>query len=278
MNINVVGVTFDDSIKPFYFAPTNLQLTKGQNVVVETARGLELGKVVFLKDVDESQIVGELKPVIRVATPADIKHEQTNSEEARTLLPKTKEIIKASLPDVKVSFVKYNLDKSKLIITYISDDRVDYRDLVKKLASQFHTRIEMRQIGARDEVAMMGAIGVCGQICCCHRFLSDFDKVSIKMAKEQGLALNPTKINGMCGRLLCCLKYEDAFYHEVVGRMPKINSMVSTPNGEGKVVYNDLLRECCIVSFINGESIERKEFPVDQLTFERRAGKKEDND
>ena len=269
MEIEVVGITFDDSIKPFYFAPNGFTLKKGDKVVVETSRGLELGNVVGQKSVTADEIVGELKPVVRIATAEDINTHRELKKESLTLLPAVKKIVKSYMPDVKVSFVKFNLDHSKMIVTYTSDERVDYRELVRKLASEFHTRIEMRQIGYRDEVAMMGALGPCGEVCCCNRFLLDFDKVSIKMAKEQGIALTPNKINGMCGRLLCCLKYEEQHYRETLQRMPKVNARVNTPDGEGKVVFNDILREKCIVMFNKDDSIERKEYALEEIVFDK---------
>ena len=268
MEINVAGVVFGDAIKPFYFSPNGLELKRGDKVIVETARGLELGEIAFgTRSVSEEQIVGELRPVVRLASENDIKKNAENDIEAKKIFSRVKMFIKNIMPDIKVSFVRFNLDHSRMIISYTSDDRIDYRDLVKRLAGEFHTRIEMHQIGYRDEVAVMGAIGECGQVCCCKRFLKDFDKVSIKMAKEQGIALNPNKINGICGRLLCCLKYEDKYYHETLQKMPKINSLVTTPDGEGKVVYNDILREKSIVTIMKDDNIERKEYDVSELKF-----------
>lgn len=274
MEINVVGVVFGDAIKPFYFSPNGLELKRGDKVVVETARGLELGEIAFgTRSVSEEQVVGELRPVVRLASESDIKKNAENDIEAKNIFSRVKMFIKNIMPDIKVSFVRFNLDHSRMIISYTSDDRIDYRDLVKRLAGEFHTRIEMHQIGYRDEVAVMGAIGECGQVCCCKRFLKDFDKVSIKMAKEQGIALNPNKINGICGRLLCCLKYEDKYYHETLQKMPKINSLVTTPDGEGKVVYNDILREKSIVTIMKDDTIERKEYDVSELKFTKPAVK-----
>ena len=275
MEINVAGVVFGDAIKPFYFSPNGLELKRGDKVIVETARGLELGEIAFgTRSVSEEQIVGELRPVVRLASVNDIKKNAENYIEAKKIFSRVKMFIKNIMPDIKVSFVRFNLDHSRMIISYTSDDRIDYRDLVKRLAGEFHTRIEMHQIGYRDEVAVMGAIGECGQVCCCKRFLKDFDKVSIKMAKEQGIALNPNKINGICGRLLCCLKYEDKYYHETLQKMPKINSLVTTPDGEGKVVYNDILREKSIVTIMKDDNIERKEYDVSELKFTKPAVKK----
>ena len=274
MEINVAGVVFGDAIKPFYFSPNGLELKRGDKVIVETARGLELGEIAFgTRSVSEEQIVGELRPVVRLASVNDIKKNAENDIEAKKNFSRVKMFIKNIMPDIKVSFVRFNLDHSRMIISYTSDDRIDYRDLVKRLAGEFHTRIEMHQIGYRDEVAVMGAIGECGQVCCCKRFLKDFDKVSIKMAKEQGIALNPNKINGICGRLLCCLKYEDKYYHETLQKMPKINSLVTTPDGEGKVVYNDILREKSIVTIMKDDNIERKEYDVSELKFTKPAVK-----
>lgn len=274
MEINVAGVVFGDAIKPFYFSPNGLELKRGDKVVVETARGLELGEIAFgTRSVSEEQIVGELRPVVRLASESDIKKNAENDTEAKKIFSRVKMFIKNIMPDIKVSFVRFNLDHSRMIISYTSDDRIDYRDLVKRLAGEFHTRIEMHQIGYRDEVAVMGAIGECGQVCCCKRFLKDFDKVSIKMAKEQVIALNPNKINGICGRLLCCLKYEDKYYHETLQKMPKINSLVTTPDGEGKVVYNDILREKSIVTIMKDDNIERKEYDVSELKFTKPAVK-----
>lgn len=280
MELNVVGVVFGDAVKPFYFSPNGLELSRGDKVVVDTARGLELGEIAFgSRLVSEDQIVGELRPVLRIATEADIKKDDDNRLEAKHIFPKVKMFIKNIMPNIKVSFVRFDLDHSRMTISYTSDERIDYRELVKRLASEFHTRIEMHQIGYRDEVAVMGAIGECGQVCCCKRFLKDFDKVSIKMAKEQGIALNPNKINGICGRLLCCLKYEDNFYHEMLQKMPKINALVKTPDGEGKVVFNDILREKSVVAIAKDDSFVREEYDIKDLQFTKPAVKQDkDND
>lgn len=226
-------------------------------------------KVIISKDGNEflAEIIGNGKPSnnnnekIRIATDSDLKNYEKMQIKASNMLPDIKDIIKGFSKSVKISFIIFSLNGKKMIISYTSDERLDYRDIVKKLANKYSMRIEMKQIGNRDEVAMIGAIGSCGRECCCKSFLKEFDKVSIKMAKNQNIALNPAKINGMCGRLLCCLKYEDDLYKEQLKKMPKINSIVETPDGEGKVIYNDILGEK-VTLYINKS---KKEYPLSDI-------------
>jgi cell fate regulator YaaT (PSP1 superfamily) len=186
------------------------------------------------------------------------------------LLPEIKKEVEALNLDMKVSFITTNLDRSKLIISYTADERVDFRTLIKVLAGKYKTKIEMRQIGNRDETKNIGAIAPCGRVCCCKAFLNDFDKISIKMAKNQNIALNPNRINGMCGRLLCCLKYEDEYYEEMQKKMPKINSTITTPDGKGVVTATDFLRETVSVTFTKDDSTEMKIYNLEDLKPEQK--------
>ncbi|MHB1315527.1 MAG: PSP1 domain-containing protein [Christensenellales bacterium] len=238
----VVGVRFKRAGKMYYFDPGTLPIVKGQQVVVETVRGIEIGEAVTdLHEVQESQLVKPIKQVIRIASAEDVQmadHNRKKEEEAFELC--LKKISQHNL-DMKLVDVEYTFDGSKIVFYFTADGRIDFRELVKDLASAFKTRIELRQIGVRDEAKMLGGLGKCGQPICCGTFLGDFQPVSIRMAKEQNLSLNPTKISGLCGRLMCCLKYEQDFYESMQKKMPKLNREVMTPDGLGVVVENNLL-------------------------------------
>lgn len=233
----VISVRFKPSGKAYYFAPGALDVHKGDYVVVETARGNECGEVVEpSKDIPDSSVIGQLKNVIRMADAIDVRQmEQNRADEQKAFRICEERILKYGL-EMKLVEAEYNLDRSKILFYFTADGRVDFRDLVKDLASVFHTRIELRQIGVRDESKMLGGIGICGQPFCCSRFLKDFQPVSIKMAKEQGLSLNPTKISGSCGRLMCCLSYEQKAYEYLNSITPQVGSVVSTPDGNGVVL------------------------------------------
>lgn len=218
----IIGVRFKNTGKVYYFDPGQNQLEKGSLVVVETARGIECGEVVIPnKEVADSTIVKPLKPVLRPATPEDKRRAKENAEKEQRAMRVCQEKIAAHKLDMKLVDVEYTFDNSKILFYFTADGRVDFRDLVKDLASVFRTRIELRQIGVRDEAKMLGGLGICGRPFCCSQFLSDFQPVSIKMAKEQNLSLNPTKISGVCGRLMCCLKYEQDNYEQIRKQMPK---------------------------------------------------------
>ena len=233
----VISVRFKASGKAYYFAPGELEIHKGDYVVVETARGSECGEVVEgPRDIPDSSVVGQLKSVLRMADSMDLRQMKQNRADEEKAFRICEERIARRGLDMKLVEVEYNLDRSKILFYFTADGRVDFRDLVKDLASVFHTRIELRQIGVRDESKMLGGIGICGQPFCCSRFLKDFQPVSIKMAKEQGLSLNPTKISGCCGRLMCCLSYEQKAYEYLNSITPQVGSVVSTPDGVGVVI------------------------------------------
>ena len=240
----VIGVRFKENGKSYYFNPKDLDIKENDNVIVETVRGLEFGKVVFVgKEVNEEELTNPLKDVIRVATPEDEKKHEDNIAKAKDALIICEEKVKKHKLDMKLVDVEYTFDNSKVIFYFSAEGRIDFRELVKDLAAVFRTRIELRQIGVRDEAKLLGGLGHCGREFCCHKFLCDFQPVSIKMAKDQGLSLNPTKISGACGRLMCCLSYEQQVYEDKLKRVPKVGAIVSTPHGKGTVVSVSILKE-----------------------------------
>ncbi len=248
---NVIGVRFVSAGKIYDFEG-NADIKVDDIVVVETSKGLELGTVaVGPRAVEEGDF--EIKPVLRIATKEDIKKAEKNEEQCKVAIKKIRDIVKKLALDMKINEVAYTLDASKMYISFTSEDRVDFRDLIKELVALYHCKIELRQIGARDDVKAIGGLGVCGKECCCKQFLNDFEKVSIKMAKTQNLSLNPTKISGLCGKLMCCLNYENDFYTEQNGKMPRVNSEVKTPDGNGIVMYNNLLKEVCTVKVFSND-------------------------
>ena len=238
----IIGVRFKNDGKIYYFAPGGMTFSQGDKVIVETARGLELGEVATAnREVDDETIIKPLKPVVRKATEKDLRQAAENLKKRDNALKICAERIAAHKLEMKLVDAEYAFDGSKILFYFIADGRVDFRELVKDLASVFHTRIELRQIGVRDEAKMLGGIGICGQPFCCSRFLNEFQPVSIKMAKEQGLSLNPTKISGNCGRLMCCLKYEQEAYESLLKVTPKNGAVVTTPEGKGVVTEVSLL-------------------------------------
>ena len=239
---------------------------RNERVIVSTENGLELG---IIKN-ENVEIDSPTVNVVRRATAEDNKIHCENCKRARELLPEIKVEAEKHNLDMKVSFISISHDKSKITVNYTAGGRVDFRELVKVLGAKYKSRIEMRQIGDRDETKKVGALGVCGRETCCKAFLSDFDKISIKMAKNQNIALNPNRINGMCGRLLCCLKYEDEFYAEMQKKMPKINSRVETPDGFGTVNSTDFLRETVTVAFIKDETTELKTYPIEEIKRDKK--------
>lgn len=238
----IIGVRFKSVGKVYYFSPSGLDIDEGDKVIVETSRGVECGDVVLSKrEISDGELTNPLKPVIRVATEKDLKTIENNKlreQEAFKICEQkiAKHNLKMNLIDVECTF-----DNNKLLFYFTAESRVDFRELVKDLAAVFRTRIELRQIGVRDEAKMLGGLGICGQPFCCSRFLGEFQPVSIKMAKEQGLSLNPTKISGTCGRLMCCLKYEQDSYEELLRTTPKTGAIVKTPDGKGVVEDVNLL-------------------------------------
>lgn len=266
----VIGVKFKDNGKVYYFDPKNINFNEGDGVVVETAKGVEYGFVAFAnKNVDSSTINGELKPVIRKATANDDQQYRNNINRRHESIRKAQELADKRNLDMKVVSAEFSFDGNKVTFCFTSDNRVDFRELVKDLASQFHARIELRQIGIRDECKMKGGLGPCGRVCCCNGYMNDFAHTSIKMAKNQGLSLNPTKISGLCGRLMCCLKFEDEYYAETLKFMPKVNSEIDTPNGRGKVDSLDVLHQRVKVRITGADDItELYEFDLQQLGIE----------
>ena len=240
----IVGIKFRNGNKVYYFDPKGIAFDEGDGAIVETARGQEFDTVsITNKEVDEKDIVSPLKPVIRKATPDDFKKVEKNLADKDHALKIIREKVAEMGIQMKLVDAEYTFDRSKLIFYFTAEGRVDFRELVKILASIFKVRIELRQIYERDDTKMRGALAACGRPCCCTTHLPDFEKVSIKMAKIQGLSLNPQKISGVCGRLMCCLKYENAYYSEVFKEMPKVGSKVKTPDGEGTVEQNDLIKQ-----------------------------------
>ncbi len=266
MQVNEVGISFESQPKIYSFDANGYKLNVGDFVVVDTARGIELGKVATpIKTIDLDEDKEPLKKIIKIADKEDLEKKQTNLREAKLAKAKIIDIIKNFQLEMKIVNVEYTLDGSKMLINFTSDNRVDFRELVKTLASEFKTRIELRQIGPRDEVKILGGMGPCGRPCCCTKNTGDFEHVSIKMAKNQGLSLNPSNISGLCGRLLCCLGYENEHYLETLKLMPKINSEVMTPDGKGTVLYNDLLKRTVTVKFDD----DKKEYQVSQIKFNK---------
>ena len=261
----IVGVQFRNTGKIYYFAPGKLTFAKGEGAIVETARGLEYGEVMIANcEVDESEIKGELKKVVRKATPKDTANYNSNLARRPKAIRDAQAMANKRNLDMKVVDAEFCFDGSKAIFYFTADQRIDFRDLVKEMAATFHCRIELRQIGIRDECKMKGGLGPCGRVCCCNCCNTDFDRVSIKMAKHQGLSLNPTKISGLCGRLMCCLKFEDEYYAETLKFMPKLNSEVTTPDGKGKVESVDMLHQTVRVRV----TLSQEESTVNEYTLE----------
>lgn len=261
----VIAVNFRRGGKIYYFLQGDFDIKARDIVIVNTAKAQELAYVVKTDiEVDEKDYP-DLKGIVRIATDKDIaKHNNLYKDYDKTL-KLVKEIVASFKLNMKVCDIEFPFEGNKVVINFTSDERVDFRELVKELASKLHTRIELRQIGVRDQAKNIGGFGVCGKECCCKQYLSDFDKVSIKMAKNQNLSLNPSKISGMCGRLMCCLAYENDFYAEQNKLMPKINSRVSTPSGVGQVVYNDILKGLVNVKFEKDDMTKIEQFPFDKV-------------
>ncbi len=273
----VVGVRFKRVGKVYYFLPGDIEFKEGDHAIVETTRGTEYGDVVIPeKEVEDKDIVAPLKPVIRKATAKDEKKMEENIQKEKDAFEACeKKIISHSL-QMKLVDVEYTFDNSKIVFYFTADGRVDFRELVKDLAGMFKTRIELRQIGVRDEAKMMGGLGPCGRPCCCSYFLGDFSPVSIKMAKEQNLSLSPTKISGLCGRLMCCLNYEHEHYCETRRRMPKQGSTVDTPDGKGIVIENNAITEKVRVKItLPDESVDMKTFDLSEVKFTRHNNRPE---
>ena len=262
----IVGVRFKKPGKIYFFDPQDMVIEKNDDVIVETSMGDEIGKVVVVnREIDETKMATPLKKVLRKATADDLASQKKYKEKEPEALEICKEKIKKYNLEMDLTDVEYRFDGSKILFYFIADGRIDFRDLVKDLASVFKTRIELRQIGVRDEVKRIGGNGVCGRELCCCSFLDNFETVSIKMAKEQGIALNPAKISGNCGRLMCCLKYEQDVYAEKGARLPKVGAIVKTPAGEGTVEGVEILKELVNVKIKNGEDFTYKKFEAKDI-------------
>ena len=264
--IKVVGVRFKKAGKIYYFDPADMNIQKDTYVVVETARGIEFGEcVIGIKEINENDIVAPLKSVLRIATEEDIDRHFKNKDKEKDAFNICLKKIQEHGLTMKLIDVEYTFDNNKVIFYFTADGRVDFRELVKDLATIFKTRIELRQIGVRDEAKMLGGLGPCGRPMCCSSFLGDFASVSIKMAKEQNLSLNPTKISGICGRLMCCLNYEQSTYEDIRKRMAKVGSIVKTSEGTGEVFSNNIVKESVKVKLKKGEEEILEEFKIDTI-------------
>lgn len=265
--IEVIGVRFKEAGKIYYFDPNAYEIILDDYVIVETARGIEFGKVVMVdKLVDEDDVVLPLKKVKRIASEADVKNVQENERLAYKALRVCTEKVRYHRLDMNLVDVEYTFDRNKVIFYFTAEGRIDFRDLVKDLAAQFKTRIELRQIGVRDEAKLLGGIGPCGRVLCCSTFLGDFDPVSIKMAKDQSLSLNPAKISGLCGRLMCCLKYENDHYEDTKKQLPDIGENITTSYGRGKVVGLNLLEALIQIQIYEDDTVI--EYTLDELIEE----------
>jgi cell fate regulator YaaT (PSP1 superfamily) len=280
--INVIGVRFRNAGKIYYFDPAGMEITAGDHVIVETARGIEYGYVVLgAREVEDDKVVQPLKSVIRMATKEDEEIELKNNEKEKEAFKICKEKIRKHGLQMKLIDAEYTFDNNKVLFYFTADGRIDFRELVKDLASVFKTRIELRQVGVRDETKIVGGIGICGRSLCCHSYLSEFIPVSIKMAKEQNLSLNPTKISGVCGRLMCCLKNEEETYEELNSKLPNTGDYVTTDDGlKGEVHSVSVLRQLVKVVVNIKDEKEIREYRADQLKFKprRRKDKNQVND
>ncbi len=262
----IVGVRFKRLGKIYFFDPKWLEVKKGEYIVVETSQGEEIAEVVVPnRMIEEEKIVAPLKKVLRLASPRDLKHAEECRKKEKEAFELCEQKIKEHNLEMTLTDVEYKFDNSKILFYFTADGRIDFRELVKDLASIYKTRIELRQIGVRDEVKRIGGNGVCGRELCCCTFLSDFETVSIKMAKEQNISLNPSKISGNCGRLMCCLKYEQEVYEEKLAKLPNIGAIVKTPDGNGEVDNIEILKEIVRVKFKNGDIFNYKKYNVNDI-------------
>ena len=275
--IDVIGVRFRNAGKIYYFAPGKYEIEAGQHVIVETARGIEYGYVVLgCRAVEESKVIQPLKSVIRMASKEDEEIEASNKRKEKDAFKICLEKIRKHDLEMKLIDVEYTFDNNKILFYFTADGRIDFRELVKDLASVFKTRIELRQVGVRDETKILGGVGICGRELCCHAYLSEFIPVSIRMAKEQNLSLNPTKISGVCGRLMCCLKNEEETYEYLNSKLPNVGDFVTTDDGlRGEVQSVNVLRQQVkLIVTVNHDEKEIREYKVDQLRFKPRKKKK----
>lgn len=277
--IKVIGVRFRTAGKIYYFDPVKYDVKRGDHVIVETARGIEFGTVVLApKEVEDDKVVQPLKPVLRLATEKDMEQEANNKKKEKEAYKICLEKIRKHNLEMKLIDAEYTFDNNKVLFYFTADGRIDFRELVKDLAAVFKTRIELRQIGVRDETKIVGGIGICGRPLCCHTHLSEFAPVSIKMAKEQNLSLNPTKISGVCGRLMCCLNNEEETYEELNRKLPNVGDFVTTDDGlKGEVHSVNVLRQMVKVLVDINDEKELKEYRADQLRFKKKHKNRKDN-
>ncbi|MCR5031593.1 MAG: stage 0 sporulation protein [Lachnospiraceae bacterium] len=273
--VKVICVRFRTAGKVYYFDPLSLEIKRGDHVIVETARGIEFGTVVSgVREVEDSEVVSPLKPVLRIATEKDKEQEKTNRQKEKEAFKVCLEKIRKHELDMKLIDAEYTFDNSKILFYFTADGRIDFRELVKDLAAVFKTRIELRQIGVRDETKIIGGYGICGRPLCCHSYLSDFAPVSIRMAKEQNLSLNPTKISGVCGRLMCCLKNEEETYEELNRNLPGLGDTVTMQDGtEGEVSSVNVLRQLVKVLVEVNDEKELREYKADEIVSARKKNK-----
>ena len=266
MQIEAVQAKFRNGAHSYSFSPNGHQLNVGDYVIVDTEKGRDIVRITKSAEMVEVNSLNEpLKDVIKLATKEELAQAEENYKKAEGLLKEVKSIVREEGLDMKVISVESNYNYSRLTVNFTAENRVDFRDLVKKLAEKYKVRIELRQIGPRDATRLIGGLGMCGKVCCCHEGFGINDHVSIKMAKNQNLSLNPNSISGLCGKLLCCLAYENPYYEEVLKIMPKVNTRVTTPDGEGQVIYNDLLKKTVSVKFQTESTSEIKEYPVEDI-------------
>lgn len=273
---NVIGVRFHTAGKIYYFLPGEQEVKQGEYVIVQTAQGVEMGEVI-VPNKQVRDFKTEIKPIIRVANHKDHEHVLQNKEKCEKAFETINQQVRKHKLDMKVIDIEYTFDNSKIIFYFAAEQRVDFRELVKDLAGVFKTRIELRQIGVRDEAKLLGGIGPCGRAACCNVFLGDFSPVSIKMAKEQNLSLSPTKISGLCGRLMCCLNYEQELYEQARKQLPRVGNRVTTPDGDGEILDVKILSRTAKVKItLPDKTVEARFYSVDDLQWEKRRFKKDD--
>lgn len=275
----IVGIKFKNGGKVYYFAPGKEKYEKDMGVIVETARGIEYATVALPEgEVSEDKIIPPLKPIIRIATQKDKDQVKRNEDRKAGAMKIAREKVAKNKLDMKIIDCEFTFDGSKVVFYFTADGRVDFRELVKDLSSVFRLRIELRQVGIRDEIKLIGGLAPCGRECCCASCMPDFKKVSIKMAKNQGLSLNPGKISGLCGRLMCCLSYENDYYAEACKKVPKVGSDVETPDGKGMVVNVNMLKMEVKVKIEDKDSVSYHDYPLDQLKFKRNIQREKTED
>ena len=275
---NIIGVRFKKAGKIYFFDPDGKQVEKGEHVIVETAMGMEYGEVAIAnRQLPQEKIVAPLKKIVRVATKQDAKQNDENKKQEKEAFKVCEKKIKEHGLDMKLMDVEFKFDKSKILFFFTADGRIDFRDLVRDLASVYKTRIELRQVGVRDEVRRLGGNGVCGRELCCCSFLGNFETVSIKMAKEQNVSLNPSKISGNCGRLMCCLQYEQNVYEDKLKKLPKVGAIVKTADGKGEVCGLETLKEIIKVKFKDGDETFFRRYNANDVKIIRNIEKEQED-